>query len=130
MANHEREGNTMEEKTRERLKKLQALAEHGACRWNNKAHTRKDDRAALKRGIDMAEQKLFRAYWKETGKEYKAGHWGFIKAVDKEDARCVMQQNLQTGYEVTEITDAHEHQITMQAICVNFPNTAEPLGFG
>lgn len=74
--------------------------------------------------------RIFRAYWKEVGKEYKAGHWGYIKARDKEDARRIMQDNLQDGYEVEQITDAYEHQITMQAICVNFPNTAEPLGFG
>ena len=77
------------------------------------------------------ELKVFRAYWKRTtDKEYKAGHWGYIKARDKEDARRIMQQNLQDGYEVEQITDAYEHQITTQAICVNFPNTAEPLGFG
>lgn len=77
------------------------------------------------------EIKVFRAYWKRTtDKEYKAGRWGFIKATDKEDARRIMQQNLQSGYEVVEITEAHEHQITPSAICVNFANESEPLGFG
>lgn len=66
---------------------------------------------------------IFRANWKRTtDKEYKAGYWGFIKAADKEDARRIMQENLQDGYEVLEITPAQEHQITPQAICVNFAN--------
>ncbi len=89
------------------------------------------DRFRYVKEIAMSDAKLFRVYWKKTGeKEYKAGHWGFVKAKDKEDAQRIMQQNLQNGNEVTEVFEAYEHQITPSAICVNFANKSEPLGFG
>ncbi len=79
----------------------------------------------------MSNAKLFKVYWKKTGeKEYKAGHWGFVKAADKEDAKLITQQTLQGGNEVTDVTEAYEHQITPSAICINFANKSEYTLFG
>lgn len=74
---------------------------------------------------------LFMATWKQKAAPQQAvGSRGFVKAESEKDARRIMQENLDSAYEVTGIYPAQEHQITPQAITVNFRNTSEYRLFG
>lgn len=69
---------------------------------------------------------LFKAYWKrKTAPPQVAGNCGFVRAESEKDARRIMQENLSSEFEVTDVHEAQEHQITPQAITVNFRNTSE-----
>lgn len=69
---------------------------------------------------------IYRAYWKmKTSPEYVPGHFGYVKACSESDARRIVQENLDSAYEVIEITEAAEHMITPQSITINFRNTSE-----
>jgi len=69
---------------------------------------------------------IYRAYWKKkTSPEYVAGHCGYVKACSKSDARRIVEENLDSAYEVTEVIEAAEHMITPQSITINFRNTSE-----
>lgn len=73
---------------------------------------------------------IFRAYWKlKSSPEKSTPHVGFVRATDKEDARRIMEENLDIQYEVIDVTEAAEHMITPQAITINFRNTSQYTAF-
>ena len=74
---------------------------------------------------------LFMCYWRsETERRSSGQACGFIRASSPEEAKKIMQENLQEGYEVAEIIPAKEHWITPQSITVNFANTTDYMMFG
>ncbi len=68
----------------------------------------------------------FRVYWTYAGKN----HFGFIKASSPSDATAIALSTLRKDCKVTQITQAFEHQITRQNICLNFANPAPEPMFG
>lgn len=70
---------------------------------------------------------IFRAYWKSKAAPDSAiPHCGFVKAVDKVDARRIVEESLDTrNYEVTDVTEAAMHMVTPQSITINFQNTSQ-----
>lgn len=70
---------------------------------------------------------IFRAYWKSKSAPKTAISFsGFVKATDENDAKRIMEENLDTNrYEVIRVVEAVEHMISPQAITINFRNTSE-----
>ena len=66
---------------------------------------------------------LYQAYWRNN--DDRLSHHGFVKADSHDEAYDIVTKNLQKGYYVTAVYEAHEHQITPQAIKNNFPNTTD-----
>lgn len=74
---------------------------------------------------------IYRAYWKKkTSPEKATPYHGFIRAIDKTDARRIMNENLDTQqFEVTDVTEAAEHMITPQSLTINFRNISQYTSF-
>lgn len=71
---------------------------------------------------------LYMCCWMNEEKTMQAH--GFVKAKSPERAKQIMLENLQKGYEVTEIVPAYECWITPQSLTVNFANMTEYSLFG
>ena len=69
---------------------------------------------------------LFKVFWKYDG----TGYGGFVKANTRTGAIRIAKRLLKHDCIITGCVEAYDHQITPQAITLNFPNTTEYKFFG
>ena len=68
---------------------------------------------------------IFKAYWKRKGiPKWYPVIAGFVMATDKTDAKRIVTENINSQYEVVEVTPAEMYMIAQQDITINFQHPA------
>ena len=75
---------------------------------------------------DPSKLNLYQCFWKDRNAPIGTPpSCGFVWAEDEDDARRIMQENLDSTYEVSEVHPAQESSITPQSLTINFRNEKE-----
>lgn len=66
---------------------------------------------------------IFICYWRNKYSRQRCH--GYIEAFDYNNAYDILRSVLSRDYEISAIYEASEHQITPQALCINFVNHSD-----